>query len=420
MRKLIITTVVLLTISGSMYADWAGYINISDSAYAGGSNSYHRDFAVTYGGNSPNLVVDKIGNDIYAHTIFAGTKIGAPVVAGDYNVRLADVNLTGPDSTRLQKALPNVETVVLDATNAAAMQQFLTENSIDAIISCLPYFCNPLIAELAKGFHCHYFDLTEDVQVTKKVMELAQDADTAFVPQCGLAPGFISIASNELIQHFTEVDTVKMRVGALPENASNALHYTMTWSSDGLINEYGNPCYGLEDGKLTMLHPLEGMEIVEIDGVTYEAFNTSGGLGSLAETYVGKIKNMTYKTVRYPGHCEKIQFLMNDLRLNEDRPTLKRILKNAIPKTYQDLVLIYVSVVGTQHGDFIEENYVVKVMPKTIHGVHWSAIQVTTAAALSAIVDLVLSNPQQYTGLVKQEDISFKDFMDNRFGQYYQ
>ena len=61
----------------------------------------------------------------------------------------------------------------------------------------------------------------------------------------------------------------------------------------------------------------------------YEAFNTSGGLGTLADTYAGNVRTMNYKTLRYPGHCEKIHLLMNDLKLNEDRETLKRILERA-------------------------------------------------------------------------------------------
>ena len=135
-----------------------------------------------------------------------------------------------------------------------------------------------------------------------------------------------------------------MRVGALPTNISNALQYSLTWSTDGLINEYGNPCDAIENGKAVRLLPLEGLEEIKIDGLTYEAFNTSGGIGSLADTYHGKVKHFSYKTIRYPGHCEKIKFLMNDLKLNDDRDTLKRIFEHAIPKTFQDVVLVYVSV----------------------------------------------------------------------------
>ncbi len=184
--------------------------------------------------------------------------------------------------------------------------------------------------------------MTEDTTVTEEVKYIAQDAETAFVPQCGLAPGFISIAANSLMKEFDDCHHARLRVGALPQRANNALQYSLTWSTDGVINEYGNPCYGIESGKPIVLKPLEGREVIQIDGCEYEAFNTSGGLGSLAELYTGKIKTLNYKTMRYPGHCEKMRLLMNDLKLNEDRDTLKRILERAIPKTYQDIVIVYV------------------------------------------------------------------------------
>ncbi len=139
------------------------------------------------------------------------------------------------------------------------------------------------------------------------------------MPQCGLAPGFISIAAAELITHFDELRAVKLRVGALPQHPNNVLKYSLTWSTEGLINEYGNPCQAISDGRLIEVAPLEGLEEIEIDGTLYEAFNTSGGLGSLAETHGAHIESMNYKTMRYPGHCAQMRLLMNDLKLNHDR-----------------------------------------------------------------------------------------------------
>jgi saccharopine dehydrogenase-like NADP-dependent oxidoreductase len=222
-----------------------------------------------------------------------------------------------------------------------------------------------------------------------------------------------------LMRHFPELETVKMRVGALPSNVSNALQYSLTWSTEGLINEYGNTCEAIQDGKLVTLQPLEGLEEIEIDGLTYEAFNTSGGVGSLVETYLGKIKNLSYKTIRYPGHCEKIKFLMNDLKLNQERDTLKHILEHALPKTKQDVVLVYVSASGIQDGQFIEENYVKKFHPQTIDGHQWSAIQLTTASGICAVLDMVLTATKKYHGFIRQESFSFDELTKNRFGKYF-
>jgi saccharopine dehydrogenase-like NADP-dependent oxidoreductase len=212
---------------------------------------------------------------------------------------------------------------------------------------------------------------------------------------------------------------VKLRVGALPQHPNNVLKYSLTWSTEGLINEYGNPCVAISEGRMVEAAPLEGLEGIEIDGTSYEAFNTSGGLGSLGETYGDRCEQMNYKTMRYPGHCEQMRLLMNDLKLNQDRETLKRILENAVPQTLQDVVVIYVAVAGLQEGDLREENYVNKVYPQEIAGRLWSAIQVTTAAGLTAVLDLVLSRPGRYRGFVRQEEFRLPEILANRFGRWY-
>lgn len=339
--------------------------------------------------------------------------------SGDYDVTLVDKHFNGQDISRLCAHFPQIHTEVMDVENRNGLAKIVEDHKIQAVISSLPYFCNRFIARLAKDHNLHYFDLTEDIEVTNLVKQLAMNASTAFVPQCGLAPGFINIAAHTLMQQFDDLDTVKLRVGALPQYTSNSLLYALTWSTDGIINEYGNPCHAIEEGKDIIVKPLEGLETLTIDGLQYEAFNTSGGLGSLATTYAGKLRNLNYKTVRYPGHCEKMHFLMNDLRLNEDRETLKRILENAIPKTYDDVVLVKVSVTGHENKQLLEKNYVKKVYPREIAGLIWSAIQVTTASGMCMVVDTVIKHPELYKGFVTQEQFTLPQILTNRFGQYY-
>lgn len=338
--------------------------------------------------------------------------------SNEYFVHLADIQEDNPHVRRLGE-IPNFKYSQLDANDTNGISEFVKQHKIEAVISSLPYYCNIPIAKIAAENDLHYFDLTEDVETTKAVQEFAKNAKGAFVPQCGLAPGFISIVANHLMKNFPKLDTVKMRVGALPTNISNALQYSLTWSTDGLINEYGNICQAVENGEPVDLMPLEGLEEIKVDGLTYEAFNTSGGIGSLVQTYFGKVKHLSYKTIRYPGHCAKIRFLMNDLKLNQDRETLKRIFEHAIPKTYQDVVLVYVSVTGMQDEQFIEENYVKKFYPKRMNGHRWSAIQLTTASGICGVVDIVLNNKQKYFGFVSQEQFSFDELLKNRFGEYY-
>jgi saccharopine dehydrogenase-like NADP-dependent oxidoreductase len=356
--------------------------------------------------------------------ILGAGKIGALISgllaeSGGYIVQLADVDGAAAEAVVRGHGARNLTAIALDASQGEALERHLRANPVDAVISGLPYYCNRAVAETARRVGAHYFDLTEDVEVTRAVRAIAAGAAQAFVPQCGLAPGFISIAAAELITHFDELRSVKLRVGALPQHPNNVLKYSLTWSTEGLINEYGNPCQAVSDGRLVEVAPLEGLEEIEIDGMRYEAFNTSGGLGSLAETHGAHCDAMNYKTIRYPGHCEQMRLLMNDLKLNHDRGTLKRILENAVPQTLQDVVIVYAAVTGKQDGQLREENYVNKIYPQVIAGRLWSAIQVSTAAGITAVVDLVLSAPGQYRGCIAQEQFRLTDILANRFGRYY-
>jgi saccharopine dehydrogenase-like NADP-dependent oxidoreductase len=339
--------------------------------------------------------------------------------SGSYRVHVGDVSSAAANSVVDAHRLPNLQAHTVDASDQDALMRHLARHPVHAVISSLPFYCNVAVAQAARRAGIHYFDLTEDVEVTRAVRKIAEGSAQAFVPQCGLAPGFISIAANQLIGHFDELRSVKLRVGALPQHPHNVLKYSLTWSTEGLINEYGNPCEAIVDGRRIESAPLEGLEEIEIDGTLYEAFNTSGGLGSLADTYGARCENMDYKTMRYPGHCEQMRLLMNDLKLNHDRDTLKRILENAVPQTLQDVVVIYVAVTGRQDGELREESYVNKVYPQMIAQRLWSAIQVTTASAVCAVADLVLSGAGSYSGFVRQEDFRLLDILANRFGQHY-
>src|SRR4249920_1251727 len=356
--------------------------------------------------------------------VLGAGKIGA-LISGllaesqDYDVTLGDVDASAAEAVVKAHGSRSLRAVALDASDAKALENHFSVNKPHAVVSSLPYYCNPAVAKAARKGNAHYFDLTEDVAVTRAVRKIASGASKAFVPQCGLAPGFISIAANELAKHFDELRTIKLRVGALPQHPNNVLKYSLTWSTEGLINEYGNPCEAIVANRAIEVAPLEGLEEIEIDGTLYEAFNTSGGLGSLAETYGSRVEWMDYKTMRYPGHCEQMRLLMNDLKLNQDRATLKRILENAVPQTLQDVVIVYVAVSGRQDGELREENYVNKIYPQEILGRLWSAIQVTTASGMTAVVDLVLSKPESYRGFVRQEQFRLPEVLANRFGAWY-
>jgi saccharopine dehydrogenase-like NADP-dependent oxidoreductase len=334
---------------------------------------------------------------------------------GDYRVRVADSVSASVEHVR--RAYPQITGHLFDFHDVSALDAFL--KGTRAVVSCAPFHCNPLIAERARAHGVHYLDLTEDVAVTKRVMELSHGADTAFVPQCGLAPGFITIVATHLIRPMTEVTDLRLRVGALPRYPDNQLRYNLTWSTEGLINEYCNGCEALVDGRLITVPAMEHCETLVIDGVEYEAFNTSGGLGTLADTLRGRVRNVNYKTIRYPGHNRLMRFLLDDLQMRDHRDELGRIFERALPTTYQDQIVIFVSATGQYHGRLTERTYAKTVFHKVIDNENWSGIQITTAAGVCAVLDLLIEGKIPQRGFVKMEQINYEDFIANRFGRHY-
>jgi saccharopine dehydrogenase-like NADP-dependent oxidoreductase len=354
--------------------------------------------------------------------VLGGGKIGRMIACllvptGDYAVSVGDHD--DAQLELLRQRVPGARGVRVDAADRAALTRVVGEH--DAVISALSYARNPTVAEIAAERGVSYFDLTEDRETTRRVREIAASAkpDLVFMPQCGLAPGFVSVVANELAKSFEKLDRVFMRVGALPQFPSNFLKYNLTWSTDGLINEYCNPCEAIHDGVRRDVLPLEGLEHFSLDGVRYEAFNTSGGLGSLCETFEGRVRELNYKTIRYLGHRDYMAFLLQELRMSASRDLLKSILEAAIPVTFQDVVVVFCTVSGWRGGQLVQVSDARKIYNATIEGQNWSAIQITTAAGVCAMVDLYFSGKLGARGLVLQEQVGLETFLANRFGQHY-
>lgn len=335
--------------------------------------------------------------------------------AGGYQVTVADQN--DKALTAIQNDIPGVEIRHLDFTQPDAIGQAL-QNQF-AVLNALPYRFAGEMARQAVATGTHYLDLTEDVASTRIVKTLAEKAATALIPQCGLAPGFVSIAAADLAREFNPLHSMKLRVGALPLYPNNALKYNLTWNTEGLINEYLKPCEALIDGQLREVPALEELEQFTLDGVTYEAFNTSGGLGTLCETLAGRCRYLNYRTVRYPGHRDLIKLLIQDLRMGEEPALLKQVLEKALPATLQDVVLVVVSASGERGGRLMQQSLVRKIYAQPWFGDMTNAIQITTAAGICTVLDLLASGQLPDRGFIRQEDISLKDFLSNRFGQVY-
>lgn len=309
------------------------------------------------------------------------------------------------------------ETMSVDVTDHEILTQVL--HGFDAVVSCLPYFLNVEVAKVAIKNKVHYFDLTEDVEHTKFIMENSKDCDTALVPQCGLAPGLIGIVGASVMRKFETVRSLELRVGALPRTPHGLLGYAVNWSAEGIVNEYLNDAEVIRHGIKQVVPSLQDLETVIINGIRLEAFITSGGLGTMTDTYEGKVENLDYKTLRYPGHCQLMSFLADEMRLRDNRQLLAEILIDAKPQTTDDVVYIYAAVEGQLNGKLHRDTFVRAFHAREIHGRHWRAISWTTAASCCAVVELVSKGVLAQSGFIKQEDINYDDLIQTSFGRLY-
>ncbi|MEP3296266.1 MAG: saccharopine dehydrogenase C-terminal domain-containing protein [Pseudoruegeria sp.] len=305
----------------------------------------------------------------------------------------------------------------LDLTHTSGVEAVFAQH--DAVLSCLPFNLNIPLAEIAHSTGIHYFDLTEDVPTTNRVIELSKTSKGLMAPQCGLAPGFIGIVGASLIAQLDDCRSCKMRVGALPQNPTGLMGYSFNWSPEGVVNEYLNDCEVLENGERKMVSPMEWLEDIYIDGMKLEAFTTSGGLGTMCETYQGKIDNIDYKTMRYPGHANLMNFFFHELLMRDRRKDAGEILINAKPPVEDDIVYVHAAAEGTIEGKLQRGEFVRGYRPVEVAGKQRTAISWTTAGSVVAIIELVRDGALQSTGFLKQEEVDFDAFLATPTGGLY-
>ncbi|MDO6729227.1 saccharopine dehydrogenase C-terminal domain-containing protein [Marinovum sp. 2_MG-2023] len=323
--------------------------------------------------------------------------------------------VTGIDS----RAVPGLpfECQSLDVADLDALRAALTGQ--DAVLSCLPYFLNTGVAQIAHDLGLNYFDLTEDVPTTKAILALSKTSKGLMAPQCGLAPGFVGIVGADLISQFDSCRSCRMRVGALPQNPTGQMGYSFNWSPEGVVNEYLNDCEVLENGEIKWVSPMEWIEKVMIGGIELEAFTTSGGLGTMCETYANSVPNMDYKTMRYPGHVDLMNFFFHELLMRDRREEAGEILVNAKPPVSDDIVYIHVSAEGEIDGRLERREFVRGLKPVDIAGKHRTAIAWTTASSVVAVIEMVRDGVLPQEGFLKQEDIPLAAFLKTANGARY-
>lgn len=386
--------------------------------------------------------------------VLGGGKVGKSVAElllacgqGAYRVTLAD-----RDEANLKEAETNVarlksrlngkhsvefKAVKVDASDRAAVRGVLKGH--DYVVCMLPFDLVAGIAEDANELGVNYFDVTEDVETTDRVRAIADQgrAKVALVPQCGLAPGYIAIAAYDIAREFSMLHDLTLRVGALPQYPTNALKYNVTWSTAGVVNEYCEPCNVMLDGQFVKVPALEGLENFSFEGVEYEAFYTSGGVGSLVDTLVAEKKTagetkIAYKTIRYPGHRDLMKFLLQDLRLGVehaeptkggkvfDRRLAMDLLDHAIARTFQDVVVVFINCIGIRNGQRQQVNYQRSIRATDMFGRVWPAIELTTAAGVCAMLDLHRLGKLRKVGFIKQEECTLGMFNESMFGMAFE
>lgn len=313
-----------------------------------------------------------------------------------------------------------VETVLMTKDGISDSMKSAFEGC-DVLLDCSPGSQAPKLAQFSKDFKMHYANLTEYVAETDKITELAKEAETGFVLQTGLAPGFINVLAMSLYNEFVEkynnekVERIGMKVGALTAHAHEPHFYGFTWSPIGVATEYVKNSRVIRNFKITERPALSARETIVIGARTYEADLTSGGAADLPDFFMGKAKALDYKTLRYVGHYDWVESLVRKLPKDENLPNrLQDKMLEAVPSVEDDLVLVHSSVDGFDSEGrrrMIEKAFYVE--PLELNGHSLRAIQTTTAAPLCQSAMMLLTG--NHKGVILQSQIPPKDFMSGNF-----
>jgi saccharopine dehydrogenase-like NADP-dependent oxidoreductase len=325
-------------------------------------------------------------------------------------------DVTGVDARTPQESL-GLPVRGIDLAPDTGIEEAIDD--VDAVLSALPYRLNARIAAAAHARGMHYFDLTEDVPTTKTIIELAKTSHGLMAPQCGLAPGFVGIVGAAQVAAFDTCRSLRLRVGALPQNPTGLMGYAFNWSPEGVVNEYLNDCEVIEDGVRKMVSSMEWIETVYVDGIALEAFTTSGGLGTICETFHGKVANVDYKSMRYPGHMRLMNFFFHELLMRERRELAGDILTNAKPPVNNDVVYIHVSSEGQLDNRLQRREFVRSYRPIELAGAMQTAIAWTTSASVVAVIEMVRDGALPQRGFLKQEEIPLDRFMATSTGALF-
>ena len=306
---------------------------------------------------------------------------------------------------------------ILDIKDKKKLNTFFTNN--DIIVSAIPYNYNLELTKLAIEYNSHFLDLGGNNSIVEKQLKLSKEAEKKkliIVPDCGLAPGLVSVITRDIVDYLDEVDYVKIRVGGLPLKPVPPFNYQLVFSANGLINEYIEDAYILDDKKIILKDSMTELEEVNFPYPfgKMEAFLTSGGCSTLPYTFRYIIKYLDYKTIRYPGHCNMIKPILDlgfgsEKKIHVDhieivpRKLLIQLLKNKIPSVGQDVVLLKVFSKGLKNKKKIKLSYQMIDYYDSLNNI--TAMMRTTAYPVSIIAQMIEKNQIKKYGVKTSENI---------------
>ena len=291
----------------------------------------------------------------------------------------------------------------------------------DALLDCLPGSLAPKMARLAKKHGLHYANLTEYVAETEEIIDLAKDANTGFILQTGLAPGYIDVLAHHLYQQFCsdfkveKVAKIEFKVGALTDHAITPHYYGFTWSPVGVATEYIKDCVVIRGYKKTTVPALSERSRIRIDGIEYEEDLTSGGAADLPDALGDKVETLDYKTLRYPGHYGWIaEQIAGKPKTDKTIPQLQQVMERSIPHIENDQIILYAAVQGKDAKGILRRREIAKkISPQKVGDHTLRAIQTTTAVPLLQSIQYLLEH--KVKGVLLQSELPAKTFLNGDF-----
>ena len=284
---------------------------------------------------------------------------------GTTSVTLADIDLDRAKAAASRIPHGVVKPVQVDVTDEAAVVSLMRGHT--AVGAAVSYRHNEALTRAAIRAGCHLCDLGGNDEVVARQRKHHREAVAAgvtIIPNCGLAPGLVNILAMGSLGEFDSVRSIRMRVGGLPQHPLPPLNYQVTFSVEGLLNEYSGAAEVLRDGKRTTMEALTGLEEMTFPPPfnAMEAFITTGGASLLPELLEGKVAELDYKTIRYPGHCERFKLLLdvgfgsNDpvqagSNIFTEREIFLELLRRKLPNSGPDVVLLRVSIEGSKNNE---------------------------------------------------------------------